>query len=310
MKKKIIVYLGLLSIAISTIPFIVYKFYFKGSFSIQNSDWGDFGSFIGGTTGALLSTLSLLVLIYTLFVTMKNAELQISNQQDNHEAQLENQQKHHNEQLKLQQQHHEENLKLQREIHNRERDLARLPINLSLLNGHIDTLNNILNSRKYHIFSQIANDYVTHRQDSAIQALSSQLNFILETEPEKKSQAPFEVIKIVRISFQEEMYPFARIMGIIINEKNDNFRGNYREILKGSTNRDMVYWLMCFAMMHIEEIRLAIEKDPLLLPVPTEVYEIFHNHGIDPNIAPFLPPRTQILNNNHTHSTHNDLIFM
>lgn len=50
-------------------PILLYREYMDSSFSLKNSDWGAFGSFIGGTYGSLLSSITLLVIIITSYKT-------------------------------------------------------------------------------------------------------------------------------------------------------------------------------------------------------------------------------------------------
>lgn len=58
--------------AVSAIPVIFYFIEFNGPLSKNSSDWANFGSYMSGTTGSLLSTLSILALIYTLFRTSQD----------------------------------------------------------------------------------------------------------------------------------------------------------------------------------------------------------------------------------------------
>jgi uncharacterized membrane protein len=55
--------------------FIVYFLNFKDGLSSINSDWGTFGDFIGGTLNPILSFLSLIALLVTIFLQSKELKL-------------------------------------------------------------------------------------------------------------------------------------------------------------------------------------------------------------------------------------------
>lgn len=59
-------------IIVSSIPAALYFFNFTGALSGDSSKWADFGSYMSGTTGSLMSTLSVLALVYTLFKTSRD----------------------------------------------------------------------------------------------------------------------------------------------------------------------------------------------------------------------------------------------
>ncbi|HGM5455177.1 TPA: hypothetical protein ACKPZ5_003142 [Serratia marcescens] len=72
MKK--IKWLLILTLAIGLItilakPILLYREQMDSTLSLKNSDWGDFGSFIGGVYGSLLSSITLLVIIITSYIT-------------------------------------------------------------------------------------------------------------------------------------------------------------------------------------------------------------------------------------------------
>ncbi|WP_165725960.1 putative phage abortive infection protein [Pseudoalteromonas sp. SA25] len=66
---------------------------FSGEFSASQSDWGSFGSYIGGTIGAVFALLSFLALVYTVCLQRKELKLAIealNTSADAHEQQVEN----------------------------------------------------------------------------------------------------------------------------------------------------------------------------------------------------------------------------
>ncbi|MCJ8321798.1 MAG: putative phage abortive infection protein [Colwellia sp.] len=69
-------------VAIFTLSFgtLIYGLYFQnfsGEFSNNQSDWGSFGSFVGGTIGSVFASLSFLALIYTVYIQNKELKLAI-----------------------------------------------------------------------------------------------------------------------------------------------------------------------------------------------------------------------------------------
>lgn len=73
---------------IAAIPMAVYFLHFSDNLSLpynlsnnlsmNNNDWGSFGSFLSGTTGAIFSFLGTLAVIWTLIVNHKSNEKQIN----------------------------------------------------------------------------------------------------------------------------------------------------------------------------------------------------------------------------------------
>lgn len=256
MNRKIFIFMLSISILIGGVPFYVYHKYYKGAFSITNQDWGNFGSFIGGTTGALLSTLSLLVLIYTLHITIKNSKEQLSNQQLNHDAQM----------------------KLQKDIHNQERDLTRFSMNIQLLNNYIDILNKKLDVKKYKIFIPLRQTYSSAPELATLNRLFTLLQSELLHNPDASLQSPYKIIVDSKITYIEELVPISNIIGIISNEENERFRANYISIFLAGTHRERTYWLLCHVINYSDEARLAALANPSLLVLPENLLDLFKRH--------------------------------
>jgi len=88
MKKRYVILFVLLSVVIGFIPALIYLLKFNESIlplgkvinniSKDNQAWGNFGSFLSGTTGALFSFIGTLAVIWTLIKTHEASEKQIS----------------------------------------------------------------------------------------------------------------------------------------------------------------------------------------------------------------------------------------
>ena len=97
MLKKVVLLATALAISIVAVACCFYFNQFSGGFSSKSSDWGDFGSYIGGAVGAIFASLSFLALLYTVFLQREELTTAISaledgaasqrKQVENHEAQ-------------------------------------------------------------------------------------------------------------------------------------------------------------------------------------------------------------------------------
>ena len=72
MKKILFVFPLVIITLLIFAPLAVYFLNFSGGFSSLNTDWGSFGSYVGGTVGAVLSGLGFIVLSVTLIITIKH----------------------------------------------------------------------------------------------------------------------------------------------------------------------------------------------------------------------------------------------
>ena len=253
--------IALVSFLLGCIPLTIYLLYFKGPFSTQNSDWGDFGSFIGGSSGALLSTLSLLVLIYTLFVTIQNSKDMLKNQKENHNEQI----------------------NIQEKIHRNERDLTRFSLNNQLLATFIGILNKKLTSKKYALYSQLSGSMQLVLAKDAIPFLISSLDARLASKTHTGKDAIHAVMDDLKLDFFEEMIPLLSIIGIIRNEPNYNFRVNFIAIFHASTERLPIFWLIHYASVRSAIMSEALDNEPDLNLMPREILAVFKKNDVDAN---------------------------
>ncbi|AMH20087.1 hypothetical protein AL518_20060 [Hafnia paralvei] len=75
--KKYFVIFIVVVVILTVAPLITYGFNFPYPLSTKNSDWGDFGSFIGGLSGSLFSFLSLVIVLISLYLTQENGRKQL-----------------------------------------------------------------------------------------------------------------------------------------------------------------------------------------------------------------------------------------
>ncbi|MFQ2134732.1 putative phage abortive infection protein [Aeromonas hydrophila] len=87
MFKKLVPLVGVLAVIFAVVVCRLYFRIFSGEFSTNQSDWGDFGSYIGGTVGALFASLSFLALLYTVYLQREELTTAIKALQDGAESQ-------------------------------------------------------------------------------------------------------------------------------------------------------------------------------------------------------------------------------
>jgi hypothetical protein len=87
MVKKVVFVATALAISIVSVACYFYFDQFSGDFSSKSSDWGNFGSYIGGAVGAIFASLSFLALLYTVFLQREELTTAISALEDGAESQ-------------------------------------------------------------------------------------------------------------------------------------------------------------------------------------------------------------------------------
>ena len=88
MKKHYVIFFTLSGLFFATAPLVLYLFQFSPNISLpdylserlsfKNDDWGSFGSFLSGTSGAIFSFFGTLAVIWTLIETHRSNEKQIN----------------------------------------------------------------------------------------------------------------------------------------------------------------------------------------------------------------------------------------
>lgn len=69
-------------VAISFCPLLIFSYYFSGNISNSISDWGDWGQFVSGSVGALLSTLTIFLVVKSINLQTNEFNAMIQNQQE------------------------------------------------------------------------------------------------------------------------------------------------------------------------------------------------------------------------------------
>jgi uncharacterized membrane protein len=76
--KSPIFWFTIFTFSFGIVIFVLYFQNFSGEFSTNQSDWGSFGSYVGGTIGSVFASLSFLALIYTVYLQRKELKLAIT----------------------------------------------------------------------------------------------------------------------------------------------------------------------------------------------------------------------------------------
>lgn len=89
MFKKLVPYIFLLTaLFVLAVP-SVYFIRFPGGFSENQTDWASFGSYVGGTVGAVFASLSFLALLYTVYLQREELSTAVTALNKSAEAQVE-----------------------------------------------------------------------------------------------------------------------------------------------------------------------------------------------------------------------------
>lgn len=268
MKNKLLWSALLVALMLGLSPFIVYNVFFSGNLSATNSDWGSFGSFIGGFSSALLSTFSLIILIWTLHMTMKNSQIQLNKQDENHTNQLTQQKELHEAQMLLQRSLHEEQIAAQNEAQRQERSAASFTINNQLIMSHIENFNRIISTKEYTYFHSPSGKYYQSEMPSMNNYFLSRLAHHFSITVSKEDNPFFSVIKETRVGYKDELIPLISIIGIITNEENLQYQTNLISIFLAGTSRETTLWPLCYAMMHMPHLKKRLLTNGQLLVMP------------------------------------------
>jgi hypothetical protein len=87
MLRNTIYIVSSLAVIIVAIAFGLYFYQFWGDLSSNSSDWGDFGSYLGGVIGAIFASFSFLVLLYTIILQREELTAAIAALKDGAESQ-------------------------------------------------------------------------------------------------------------------------------------------------------------------------------------------------------------------------------
>ncbi|MDK9356361.1 hypothetical protein QQF54_12970 [Lelliottia sp. V106_10] len=210
-----------LIILVTLSPAAFYFYNFNTGLSKNNSDWGSFGSYIGGTVGVLLSSLSFCVLAFTLYATVKynnaNRKIAIST--------FKNEKKSLNLQIKHQ----------------------RNEFNLQLVKAYTESLSNLFHKKKYYRYSHDGIQKEEIKKDEFLDEILTEFIRIGKINP--KSDFPSIAtcaLNSFRIRYDDECVILSSIEEILINEKDSEMKRHLNTIFTSGVNTEDVFWLRMF----------------------------------------------------------------
>lgn len=215
MKKFLFVFPLIIIILLIIAPLAAYFLNFPGEFSNLNTDWGSFGSYVGGTVGAVLSGLGFIVLSATLIITIKHN----SAERNASEMSLELSKRSYEEQLK-----HQKN-----------------EFNLQLLNSYIEALDKQLSSKSY----------IEGKCQSEAEFLDKVLEWLkhfVKNNPKSSDvfTLAFCALNELHVRYDNECIVLSSIEKIIINEVDNEVKHHFHSQLSAKINPEKIFWLQMY----------------------------------------------------------------
>ncbi|WDE00344.1 hypothetical protein [Thalassomonas actiniarum] len=246
MRKILIILIALIAVLLALSPLVFYFFNFSGDFSTSNSDWGSFGSYVGGTVGATLSGLSFIVLAITLIITIK----------------------HNVEERKTTR----ESLELTKISYKEQIEHQRKEFNLLLINSYIDTLDKQLTSKVY-------NEAKCDDEKDFCDKVLKWFKHFVEVNPESKDvfTLAFCALNELHVRYDTECITLGSIEKIIISEPDDEVQHHFRAQLMAKINPELVFWLQIYLCHCSEGYKDKIIANKLFQPT-VRILDAFPEH--------------------------------
>lgn len=241
---KLVLVAVLVVVILSSVPLAVYFLNFNGALSDDSSKWADFGSYMSGTTGSLLSTLSVLALVYTLFKTSNDNRI-------THELTLKSIEK----------------AELQVKFMDRE-------FKTNLLRSYISNLNQSLGKKEF--FDLAGNklsqsEFVSEcyrRLGISIWARMS--NNITENRRGFDFHLPGIILSECKTSFNDETKNLFYILDLIDKCEDEELKTTLIKTYHSDIDRDLVFWVTGYAYSQQPHIRKILGRNVQSLLFMTE----------------------------------------
>jgi hypothetical protein len=245
MNKKIYIVLAVGALTIVSLPLITYFSHFTGDFSSSNSDWGSFGSYIGGTVGALLSGLGFIVLAITLIITITNnvVERQASK-----------------ESFELAKSSYQDQIIHQKNV-----------FNLQLINSYIDALNTQISQR---IFPKLKTNDNEEFLDKALHWLKHFVNVNPNSDVFSLASC---TLNQLHIRYDSECITLNAIEKIIIDEKDLEIKHHFKSQLNSKVNQENIFWIQMHLCLCSKGYKEKIIENRLFNPT-VRLLDAFPEH--------------------------------
>lgn len=220
---------------ISSIPALVYFSQFNGNFSKTSQKWADFGSYMSGTTGVLLSVFSVLALVYTLYKTSKDSRI-------THELSLKAIDKSE-QQIKL----------MDREF------------KINLLRVYVSNLNNDLEKKKYYDYQgkeissqEFVNDCYRHLGNLIWARMS---NNIQENKRGFDFYVPGIILSERKTSFEEETKNLFYILDLIDRCEDEELKILLIKTYHSDIDQDLLFWMTGYCYTQRPDIQKILDRN-------------------------------------------------
>jgi uncharacterized membrane protein len=230
MKKNILIIsaFSLIFIVAIIAPIFLYFWNFHFGFSNKSAAWGEFGSYVSGTVGSLLSAASLTALIVTLYWTSKN----------NRETQM----------LTM-----EALKKTERQIVLMDRSFK-----IQLFSSYVDGLAQILLKKKYTDKDgrEISRDEFFDRayHHLAVHVWARQTNAIVENRRGVDVYLPGTILEEMKVSFSEEHVSYRYVLDFFHSCEDGDLKNILVRDLCLKTDRDALFWLTGHAYIYMRDL--------------------------------------------------------
>jgi uncharacterized membrane protein len=215
-----------LVIIVITIPLGFYFYKFHNGLSPSSSDWANFGSYLSGTLGSILSAASVIALIFTLHKTSRDSRITQS--------------------LTL------------KALEKSERQIALMEqeFKVGLLMGYVNTLNQQLAEFEYKLKDTVIGhdsflDEAYHRLSSHI--WSRQMNNIVGSKRGFDFYLPGQILHDLQVSFTKEARVYWYVLDLI-----DKSIGDLKVVLKKSllahVSHDLLFWLSGYVFLENRDL--------------------------------------------------------
>jgi len=238
--------LSILALFFLAIPFAFYFYNFNSSFSSGNSDWGSFGSYIGGTVGVVLSGLSFVILSFTLLTTLEHnkSEREISNNT-----------------YKLSEESYKQQLKHQRN-----------EFNLQLINSYIEAIDIQLKNKDYSAGA-------CKDEEEFLERVLKEFARMKEVNPKNDffTNASCALISL-HVRYDNECVTLQAIEKIIIEEEDESVRRHLHCQLAAKINPERIFWIQMYLCHCADGYKEKIINNSLLSP-SSRLLDAFPEHN-------------------------------
>ncbi|MBA0197829.1 hypothetical protein H4F51_07975 [Pectobacterium brasiliense] len=233
---------------IASIPLFIYLLKFNGPLSSNSQEWSNLGSFLAGSSGTILSAISIFALIFTLYKSSKDAK-------KSHEISYLS--------LKLAEQ----------QIVYMEKELK-----IKLFNGYIENFNESIDRKQFSLPRKVNNEvtYLKATKDEFIDraynwlgtALWARLsNTIVENRRGFDNHLPAIVLSEMKISFRDNLKDLYYILDTIDKCTDKELQQVLLREYHSKIDEHVLFWVMYYANMYHTNISDILKKNPFYYPM-------------------------------------------